>query len=102
MYRSQGRRGCLTATPSFPEAILSDGRSRNFSARAAGGSATLVPMRPNLFITSALLLAAVSQFASAQASTSVASRLAAQNALFDESWQTNLKINPLLATAVGD
>jgi uncharacterized protein (DUF885 family) len=32
----------------------------------------------------------------------MASRLAAQNALFDESWQANLKINPILATAVGD
>jgi uncharacterized protein (DUF885 family) len=28
--------------------------------------------------------------------------LAAQNALFDESWQASLKINPILATAVGD
>ncbi len=33
---------------------------------------------------------------------SVASRLAAQNALFAESWQTNLKLAPTLATAVGD
>jgi uncharacterized protein (DUF885 family) len=28
--------------------------------------------------------------------------LAAQNALFDESWQASLKINPIFATAVGD
>ena len=59
-------------------------------------------MRPNLLATSALLLAALSQFASAQAPTPVASRLAAQNALFDDAWQTNLKMNPTLATAVGD
>ena len=59
-------------------------------------------MRPNLLVTSALFLAAVSQFASAQTPTSVASRLAAQNALFDDSWQVNLKMNPTLATAVGD
>src|ERR1700678_4687953 len=30
------------------------------------------------------------------------SRLAAQNALFDDSWQATLKMNPTLATAVGD
>jgi uncharacterized protein (DUF885 family) len=59
-------------------------------------------MRPKLLVTSALFLAAVSQFVSAQAPTSMASRLAAQNALFDESWQASLKINPILATAVGD
>ncbi|WP_255550834.1 DUF885 domain-containing protein [Granulicella sp. dw_53] len=28
--------------------------------------------------------------------------MAAQNALFDDSWQANLKMNPTLATAVGD
>jgi uncharacterized protein (DUF885 family) len=33
---------------------------------------------------------------------SVESRLAAQNALFTEYWETNLKLNPTLATAVGD
>jgi uncharacterized protein (DUF885 family) len=61
-------------------------------------------MRPNLLAPTALVLAAVSQFASAQApsSASVASRLAAQNALFDDSWQASLKMNPTLATAVGD
>jgi uncharacterized protein (DUF885 family) len=59
-------------------------------------------MRPNLLATSALFLATISQFASAQAPTSVTSRLAAQNALFDDSWQANLKMNPTLATAVGD
>jgi len=59
-------------------------------------------MRPNLLATSALFLAAVSQFASAQSPASLDSRLAAQNALFDDSWQASLKINPILATAVGD
>src|ERR1044071_9142173 len=33
---------------------------------------------------------------------SVDSRLAAQNALFNEYWETNLKLNPTLATQVGD
>ncbi|HEX8813423.1 MAG TPA: DUF885 domain-containing protein [Terracidiphilus sp.] len=56
----------------------------------------------NLRAVSALFLAAVSQVAFAQAPGSVASRLAAQNALFDESWQVNLKMSPMLATAVGD
>jgi uncharacterized protein (DUF885 family) len=59
-------------------------------------------MRPNLLALSALFVAVVSPFASAQAPASVASRLAAQNALFDDSWQASLKMNPLLATAVGD
>ena len=51
-------------------------------------------------------LAAAALFCStvvyAQTSQPVASRLAAQNALFDESWQTNLRLSPTLATAVGD
>ena len=47
----------------------------------------------------ALLLAA-SAFAQDKASTDA--RLTAQNALFSEYWETNLKLNPTLATAVGD
>jgi len=62
----------------------------------------LIRMRPNLLVPSALLLAVVSQFSAAQAPTDLASRLAAQNALFDEAWQTSLKMNPVQATAVGD
>ena len=58
-------------------------------------------MRPHLLAASALFLAA-SQFGSAQAPASLSSRIAAQNALFDDAWQTNLKLNPVLATAVGD
>jgi uncharacterized protein (DUF885 family) len=60
-------------------------------------------MRPIQFaVSSALFLTVLSPFAAAQAPTSVATRLAAQNALFDESWQATLKTNPTLATAVGD
>ncbi|MFC5865492.1 DUF885 domain-containing protein [Acidicapsa dinghuensis] len=59
-------------------------------------------MRPNLFVASALVLAAVSQVAFTQATDSVTSRLAAQNALFDDAWQASLKMSPMLATAVGD
>jgi uncharacterized protein (DUF885 family) len=59
-------------------------------------------MRFRLLAASALFLATISPFASAQAPASLESRLAAQNTLFDESWQTNLKMNPTLATAVGD
>jgi len=59
-------------------------------------------MRPNLLAISAFLLAAVPPFASAQAPSPVATRLAAQNALFDDSWQASLKMSPTLATAVGD
>ena len=39
---------------------------------------------------------------SAQSLKPVADRLAAQNALFQESWQTELKLSPTLATAIGD
>ena len=60
----------------------------------------LVGMRFKI-ATSALFFAAVSQFASAQAPASVATRLAAQNALFDDSWQNSLKMNPVMATAIG-
>jgi uncharacterized protein (DUF885 family) len=61
-------------------------------------------MRLNLLATSALFLVAVSPFSIAQAPTSasVGSRLAAQNSLFDDSWQASLKMSPLLATSVGD
>ena len=61
-------------------------------------------MRLSLLATSALFLAVVSPFSLAQApsSASIGSRLAAQNALFDDSWQASLKMSPLLATAVGD
>ena len=59
-------------------------------------------MRPNLITVSALFLATMSPFAVAQAPASVTSRLATQNALFDDSWQASLKMSPILATAVGD
>jgi uncharacterized protein (DUF885 family) len=61
-------------------------------------------MRLSLLAASSLLLVAVSPFSIAQAPTSasVGSRLAAQNALFDDSWQASLKMSPLLATSVGD
>jgi uncharacterized protein (DUF885 family) len=38
----------------------------------------------------------------ASTQTSAEARLAAQNALFEQSWQTTLKLSPLLATNVGD
>ena len=45
-------------------------------------------------------LVAVPLFAAEK--TSVTSRLSAQNALFNEFWETTLKLNPTLATATGD
>lgn len=57
-------------------------------------------MRPRLLALSALVLA-VTPIGYAQTS-SLESRLAAQNALFDDAWQAGLKMNPALATAVGD
>ena len=52
---------------------------------------------PSLLLTPALLCAAA-----LPAQQSLPTRLAAQNALFDEAWQTTLRQNPTLATAVGD
>jgi uncharacterized protein (DUF885 family) len=51
-------------------------------------------------LAAALVLTALS--VAAQQKGSVGSRLAAQNALFNEFWETTLKLNPTLATAVGD
>jgi uncharacterized protein (DUF885 family) len=59
-------------------------------------------MNRNLLAVSAFLVVSVSQAGFAQAPAPVASRLAAQKALFDESWEATLKMNPMLATAVGD
>jgi uncharacterized protein (DUF885 family) len=59
-------------------------------------------MRYNVLAASAVMLVALSQFAPAQAPGSLASRIAAQNTLFDDAWQAGLKMNPLQATAVGD
>ncbi len=57
-------------------------------------------MRKFLLAASAIFLAL--SHLSAPAQTTAAARLAAQNALFEESWQTNLKLSPTLATGVGD
>ena len=59
-------------------------------------------MRPNFLAISALFFATSAQFLTAQSPAPVASRLSSQNALFEDSWQTALKMNPLQATAVGD
>ncbi len=48
------------------------------------------------------LLLSHAAIAQAPAQTPVADRLAAQNALFQEQWETNLKLSPTQATAVGD
>src|ERR1043166_5114170 len=56
-------------------------------------------MRIRPLLSATLILIASTAFA---AESSVAERLAKQNALFAESWETNLKLNPTLATNVGD
>ena len=53
-------------------------------------------------VASALVFATLTTSAQPKAGNSVESRLAAQNALFEESWQTDLKLSPTRATAVGD
>jgi uncharacterized protein (DUF885 family) len=84
------------------KAVAEDAPELQFPLAGSGRSGTLVGMRANLLVPSALLLAAASQLVFAQAPASVDSRLAAQNALFDDSWQATLKMNPTLATSVGD
>src|ERR1700733_10491856 len=58
------------------------------------------------FAVSAIFLATASCCVQAQpqkpAAPSVEARVAAQNALFEESWQTSLRLNPTRATSVGD
>src|ERR1051326_7615401 len=49
-----------------------------------------------------LLLAAFPIVAQQPSANSVDARLAAQNALFQDYWETTLKLNPTLATNVGD
>ena len=53
-------------------------------------------------LLSSTLVFAPSLAAQAPATQPVAARVAAQNAIFEESWQTQLKLSPTLATAVGD
>src|SRR5437763_14338403 len=48
------------------------------------------------------VLSALSIAAQTKPADSPERRLAAQNALFEEFWQTSLKLNPTQATAVGD
>jgi len=59
-------------------------------------------MRLTFLTISALFLASVAAPASLAGQTTAAARLAAQNALFEESWQTNLRLSPTQATGVGD
>jgi uncharacterized protein (DUF885 family) len=56
----------------------------------------------SLLAVSTLVSVPVSGQATAAKDNSVEARLKAQNALFDDFWETNLKLNPTQATAVGD
>jgi uncharacterized protein (DUF885 family) len=53
-------------------------------------------------VASALVLAPLTTSAQPKPAETTEARLAAQNALFEESWQTDLKLSPIRATAVGD
>ena len=60
-------------------------------------------MRKLLSIFAAfVLLATLSASAQSKPADSTETRLAAQNALFEDFWQMSLKLNPTQATAVGD
>jgi uncharacterized protein (DUF885 family) len=50
----------------------------------------------------ALLIASVAMAAPAPSAASLDARLAKQKAIFSDYWEMNLKMNPTLATAVGD
>src|ERR1051326_4798869 len=56
-------------------------------------------MRIRALLTATLFVISSAAFA---AESSVAERLAKQNALFAEAWETNLKLSPTLATNIGD
>ena len=53
-------------------------------------------------IASLITFVAVASFAQQQFATPADARLTAQNALFNEYWETTLKMNPTVATQVGD
>ena len=76
------------------------------TVETADFSANLPTMHRHLSVPAAIFLATASCCVQAQtqkpAAQSVETRLAAQNALFEESWQTSLRLNPTRATAVGD
>src|SRR6266581_5509470 len=59
-------------------------------------------MRMTAFAFLASALAFTTLSAQPEPANTVEARLAAQNALFAESWETNLKLAPTQATAVGD
>ncbi len=59
-------------------------------------------MRTPCFLVLSALLCASHLPAQVAPAQPLQSRLAAQNTLFDESWQTTLRLSPTLATAVGD
>src|ERR1039458_4049817 len=60
-------------------------------------------MRPNFLLCALLSTTAFAALAqSPAAAPDVATRIAAQNALFEEFWQNGLRENPERATAVGD
>lgn len=71
--------------------------------RVAGRLCYAFGMRIRSLTTFALIvLTASTLLAQQETATSVEARLAAQNALFDEYWQSTLKLSPTMATAVGD
>jgi uncharacterized protein (DUF885 family) len=59
-------------------------------------------MRPSRVILPCLLAAGIAATALSQTTTSVADRVAAQNALFEEQYQNGLRESPERATATGD
>src|SRR5271165_6915713 len=73
--------------------------TRNRSISGSDSSVTLFPMR---FPLSLLCLLAFAGFLFAQSAKPVADRLAAQNALFEEQYESDLKYFPERATAFGD
>jgi uncharacterized protein (DUF885 family) len=80
-------------------------KAMSFESVFRATSATLSSMRILSVVTpAAIFLAAASFVVQAQtpAGQSVEARLAMQNALFEESWQTSLRLSPTRATAVGD
>ena len=80
-------------------------KARIFVATGLSATLGIMPSR-HLYVPAAIFLATAFCCVQAQpqkpAAQSVEARLAAQNALFEESWQTSLRLNPTRATSVGD
>jgi uncharacterized protein (DUF885 family) len=80
--------------------MMNTQRTRNAAVR--GATVRNAAIRETATVALAAILAAFSLSAAAKAPDAVAARIAAQNALFEQQYESDLKRHPERATAVGD